>query len=54
VVKAAYLGGYCVYTITVPQGDQFVVSPDVRTLRAAGDSVALTLGNTGMAIIPRD
>jgi iron(III) transport system ATP-binding protein len=34
VVKAAYLGGYCEYTIAVPQGDQFVVSPDVRTLRA--------------------
>ena len=54
VVKAAYLGGYCEYTIAVPQGDQFVVSPDVRTLRAAGDTVALTLGNTGIAIIPRD
>ena len=54
VVKAAYLGGYCEYTIAVPQGDQFVVSPDVRTLRATGDSVALTLGNTGIAIIPRE
>jgi iron(III) transport system ATP-binding protein len=54
VVKAAYLGGYCEYTIALPQGDQFVVSPDVTKLRAAGDTVALTLGNTGIAIIPRD
>ncbi|MEP6702828.1 MAG: ABC transporter ATP-binding protein [Betaproteobacteria bacterium] len=54
VVKAAYLGGYCEYTISVPQGDQFVVSPDIRTLRLAGDAVALTLGNTGIAVIPRE
>ena len=24
VLKAAYLGGYCEFTIAVPQGDQFV------------------------------
>ena len=34
--------------------EQFVVSPDVRTLRAAGDAVALSLGPTGIAIIPRE
>lgn len=54
VVKAAYLGGYCEYTIATAQGEQFVISPDVRTLRVAGTDVALTLGETGIAIIPRE
>ena len=54
VIKAAYLGGYCEYTIATTQGEQFVVSPDVRTLRATGDDVGLTLGATGIAIIPRE
>lgn len=54
VVKAAYLGGYCEYTIATAQGEQFVVSPDVRVLRAAGTDVGLTLGETGIAIIPRE
>jgi iron(III) transport system ATP-binding protein len=54
IVKAAYLGGYCEYTVAIPQGEQFVVSPDVRRLRAAGDSVALKLGGSGIALIPRE
>jgi iron(III) transport system ATP-binding protein len=54
VTKAAYLGGYCEYTIALPQGDQFVVSPDVRKLRAVGDAVSLNLAATGIAIIPRE
>jgi len=54
VVKAAYLGGYCEYTVATAQGEQFVISPDVRTLRVAGADVGLTLGQTGIAIIPRE
>ena len=54
VVKAAYLGGYCEYTVALPQGDQFVVSPDVVRVRATGDTVALSLASTGIAIIPRE
>jgi iron(III) transport system ATP-binding protein len=52
VVKAAYLGGYCEYTIATAQGEQFVISPDVRTLHVAGADVGLTLGESGIAIIP--
>ena len=54
VVKAAYLGGHCEYTVATAQGEQFVISPDVLTLRAPGSDVGLTLGETGIAIIPRD
>jgi len=54
VTKAAYLGGYCEYSIATAQGEQFVISPDVRTVRAAGADVGLTLGDTGIAIIPRE
>ena len=54
VTKAAYLGGYCEYTIATAQGEQFVVSSDVLTLRATGADVGLTLGETGFAIIPRE
>ena len=54
IVKAAYLGGYCEYTIETPVGEQFVVSPDVRALKAIGADVELTLGAGGIAIIPRD
>jgi iron(III) transport system ATP-binding protein len=54
IVKAAYLGGYCEYTVALPQGEQFVVSSDVRLLRKPGEAVALTLGGTGIAILPRE
>jgi iron(III) transport system ATP-binding protein len=54
VVKAAYLGGHCEYTVATRQGEQFVISPDVRILRAPGADVGLTLGETGIAIIPRE
>ena len=54
VVKAAYLGGYCEYTIATAHGEQFVISPDVRALQKAGMEVGLSLGPTGIAIIPRE
>ena len=53
VAKSAYLGGYCEYTITTGVGELFVVTQDVRTLRAPGATVGLTLGETGIAIVPR-
>ena len=53
VTKAAYLGGYCEYTIATSLGDQFVVSPHVQALRPIGARVALQLGDSGIAIIPR-
>ncbi|MEO8135110.1 MAG: TOBE domain-containing protein, partial [Betaproteobacteria bacterium] len=54
VVKAAYLGGYCEYTIATVQGEQFVISPDVRALQKTGLEVGLTLGETGIAVLPRN
>ncbi len=54
VVKAAYLGGYCEYTVETALGEQFVVSPEITVLRAVGADVALTLGSSGIAIIPRE
>jgi len=54
VVKAAYLGGHCEYTIATAQGEQFVISPDIRTLRPVGADVGLKLGETGIAILPRE
>jgi len=53
VTKAAYLGGYCEYSVALPQGEQFVVSPDVRRVRGVGDAVSLSLATSGIAIIPR-
>ena len=54
VTKAAYLGGYCEYTVATALGDQFVISPEVRTLRPIGADVGLMLGESGIAIIPRE
>ena len=54
VVKSAYLGGYCEYTIATAHGEQFVISPDVTALQNAGLEVGLTLARTGIAVIPRN
>jgi iron(III) transport system ATP-binding protein len=51
VSKSAYLGNTYEYTFETELGAIFVVSPEVETVHALGDAVALRLSGRGLSVV---
>ena len=54
VSKAAYLGGVMEYTVATPLGELFVVSSSAGFAPAPGDTVGLSFGRHGAALLTGD